>query len=91
MPKLPNDVLELRRSYKEWEPTKKFIAWASGVDPTPEETRTLELTEEVGLKPDEAKELIDGIDELGLGKFTRQELRISRSRDHGRIVGGKRA
>lgn len=69
MAKLPKQIVELRRSYEEWEPTKRFVAWARRIDPTPDETPTSEFVEQLDLKPDDAKELVEGIDALELAKF----------------------
>jgi hypothetical protein len=69
MSKLPNGVAELRKSYREWRPTQKFIQWAREVESTPDETPTAEVSERLQLKPVDAKELFAGLKKLELAKF----------------------
>jgi hypothetical protein len=70
MPKTPDQIAELREAYeKGWAPTVRFIRWAREVEVTLDETPTATLSEALRLKPAEAKELFEGIELLGLGKF----------------------
>jgi hypothetical protein len=70
MPKARDQIAELREAYRNgWEPTVKFIQWAREIEATPDETPTAALSDTLRLKPAEAKELFEGIEVLGLGKF----------------------
>ncbi len=69
MPKPPDHIADLRKSYKTWGPTQRFIQWAREIEPTPDGTSTADLTKLLGLKAAEAKELFEGIETLELGKF----------------------
>ena len=66
---LAEAVADLRKSYQEWPPARRFIQWARGIETTPDETPTAELSRLLHLKPADAKELITGIETLELGKF----------------------
>jgi hypothetical protein len=69
MPKTPDHIADLRKSYQTWTPTRKFVQWASEIEPTPDGTPTADLSKLLGLKAAEAKELFEGIKKLGLGNF----------------------
>lgn len=62
-------VSDLRESYANWSPTRRFVQWARALETTPPETETAELAELLHLKSAEAKELFSGIETLGLAKF----------------------
>jgi hypothetical protein len=69
VPTTSSNIAELRKSYEEWPPTRRFIEWARGIETTPDETPTADLSHLLRLKLPDAKALFKGIDHLGLGKF----------------------
>lgn len=63
-------VSRLRKAFEDgWGPTVRYVGWAEEADVTQAETETSVLIDVLDLKPNEAKELFDGIKGLKLATF----------------------